>query len=258
MMTLVFGTVLPWLLIAVGTWLGYQLVRQNGRILLRLEAIERKVGSRAPAPRHEAGGLAFGTVAPDFELPDLTGARRTLSAFHGRDVLLIEPDPSLARSRLNRNRLKAGAEAPDFRLPRIDGGELALADLRSGRVLLVFSYPDYGPCDELAPRLQRLHLERLDLRVLMVSRRDANATRAKATALGLSFPIVVQKRWEISLKYGMFAAPIGYLINEREDRQCGTSSWLAPSRNPSVPTLRRHLARLAECKRRTAIRTVSI
>src|SRR5262249_9054475 len=57
MMTLVFGTVLPWLLLAVGAWLGYQIVRQNGRILLRLEAIERKLGAPAPAQRREAAGL---------------------------------------------------------------------------------------------------------------------------------------------------------------------------------------------------------
>ena len=48
MMSLVFGTVLPWLLIAVGAWLGYQLVRQNGRILLRLEAIEKCAAAGYP------------------------------------------------------------------------------------------------------------------------------------------------------------------------------------------------------------------
>jgi hypothetical protein len=49
----------------------------------------------------------------------------------------------------------------------------------------------------------------------MISRRDADATRAKAAELGLSFPIVMQKSWEISLKYAKFATPIGYLIDEQ-------------------------------------------
>jgi peroxiredoxin len=371
MITILFGTVLPWLLIVFGTWLVYQLARQNGRILLRLESIERQIGlrkeTRAGAKRQEVGGLSLGTAAPDFELPDLTGARHKLSEFRGRDLLLIffnpkcgfctkmaadlaalpaegeggaipvvittgdveenrklveqygirclvflqkemevaakfraqgtpmgyridgagriaselavgaEPllklasavgrgspdparmidrrspghahegdlrsgvsagaetraehgetraehgetraehgdDPSLARSRLNRDGLKAGTGAPDFRLPRIDGGELSLADFRGERVLLVFSDPDCGPCDELAPRLQEIHLQRPDLQVLVVSRRDAEANRAKAAALGLTFPIVLQKQWEISLKYAKFATPIGYLIDER-------------------------------------------
>jgi peroxiredoxin len=335
MMTIVFGTVLPWLLIAVGTWLAYQLVLQNGRMLMRLEAIEQQIGPRAGAKRREAGGLPLGTVAPDLELPDLTGVRRKLSEFRGQNVLLVffnpqcgfctqlaadladlpadggdqrpvpvvvttgdaeenrklveryrircpvllqeqmevaakyraqgtpmgyridgagriaselavsaEPllrlattpapdpikpdaaangssphgandDPSLARSRLNRSGLKAGVPAPDFRLPRIDEGDLSLADFRGGRVLLVFSDPHCGPCDELAPQLQEIHLRRPEFQVLVVSRRDIEANRAKATRLGLTFPIVLQKQWEVSLKYAMFATPIGYLIDEQ-------------------------------------------
>jgi len=335
MMTIVFGTVLPWLLIAIGTWLAYQLVRQNGRILLRLEAIEKQIVPRTKAKEQEGGGLPLGTLAPDFELPDLTGERRKLSEFRQQNVLLvffnpqcgyctkmaadlaalsvdggdqravpvvvttgdaeenrklverygirclvllqeqmevavkyhaqgtpmgyridgagriasaltvgaepllrlattfapdeIEPgaaangsaphgtkdDPSLGRSRLNRSGLKAGVPAPDFRLPRIDEGELSLADFRGERVLLVFSDPDCGPCDQLAPHLQEIHLRRPELQVLVVSRRDVEANRAKATALGLTFPIVLQKQWEVSLQYAMFATPIGYLIDEQ-------------------------------------------
>jgi peroxiredoxin len=340
MITIVFVTVLPWLLLAIGTWLAYQLVRQNGRILLRLEGIEKQIGPGADAKRQEARGLPLGTVAPGFELPDLTGVRRKLSDFREHNVLLIffnpqcgfctkmvadlaalpaeageqravpivvttgdaeenrklverygircqvllqeqmevaakyraqgtpmgyridgagriaselavgaEPllrlattlstdqsetgavpnraaangaapydaksDPSLARSRLNRNGLKAGAPAPDFRLPRLDEGELTLADFRGERVLLVFSDPHCGPCDELAPQLQEIHLRRPELQVLVVSRRDVEANRAKATALGLTFTIVLQKQWEVSLKYAMFATPIGYLIDEQ-------------------------------------------
>jgi peroxiredoxin len=63
--------------------------------------------------------------------------------------------------------------------------------------------------------LQELHQERPDLEVLVISRRDPQATRAKAEMLGLTYPIVMQKQWEISLKYGMFATPIGYLIDEQ-------------------------------------------
>jgi hypothetical protein len=40
-------------------------------------------------------------------------------------------------------------------------------------------------------------------------------TRAKATSLGLSFPIVMQKQWEVSKQYGKFATPIAYLIDEQ-------------------------------------------
>jgi peroxiredoxin len=123
-------------------------------------------------------------------------------------------------------------------LPRIDGSDLALADLRGGRVLLVFSDPDCGPCDELAPRLQELHLQRPDLQVLVVSRQDAEATRTKAAGLGLSFPIVVQRQWEISLLYAMFATPVGYLIDEQgilaSDVAVGVGPILALAEESSV------------------------
>jgi peroxiredoxin len=361
MTAFVFGTILPWLLIAVGGWLGYQIVRQNGRILLRLEAIEMQLRPRGGKQQREERGLPLGLAAPDFELPDLMGVPRKLSEFRGRDVLLIffnpkcgfcakmaddlaalpkngakdravpvvvttgdadenrkfieqhgircvvllqnamevaatfraqgtpmgyridsqgriasdltvgaEPllqladlalshnhaqsgttkkagprgkptDPTLAHSRLNRSGLKAGTPAPDFRLPRIDGADLSLTDFRGRCVLLVFSDPNCGPCDELAPQLEKIHQERSDIHVLMVSRRDAEATRAKAASLGLSFPIVMQNQWEISLKYAKFATPIGYLIDEQglilKDVAMGVGPILALAEEPApTPT----------------------
>jgi peroxiredoxin len=370
MTAIVLGTVLPWLLLFVGAWLGFQLVRQNGRILVRLEAIEKRLSPRGADKPKRDRGLHLGTVAPDFELPDLTGERHKLSEFRGKDLLLIffnpkcgfctkmaddlaslplddengravpvvvttgdlkdnlqlvgrygirgtvllqkemevasqfhahgtpmgyridkegriaseltigaeellklaerapvnavgrgSPDPaqmtdrrspghfhggdlrsgdsarsetgaehqsangsakhgekdyrSLAATRLNRKGLKAGDKAPDFRLPRIGGAELSLDEFRGMRVLLVFSDPHCGPCMELAPRLQEIHDERPDFSVLVISRGDVDENRAKADSLGLSYPIVLQQKWEVSLKYAMFATPIGYLINEQ-------------------------------------------
>jgi peroxiredoxin len=335
MMTFVFGTGLPWLLIAVGTWLGHQIVRQNGRILLRLDSLEQQLRPR-PAQRREPSGLPLGSVAPDFVLPDLAGINHKLSDYRGQHVLLMffnpscgfctrmaddlaalsargnetmavplvvstgdldanrtlvkqhgircdflrqkqmevasqyqasgtpmgyridpngriaselivgaeallqlieidvnqpsqkrgrpsrksapngkHPHPSLARSRIKRDGLRTGDKAPGFRLPRIDGGELALEDLQGERVLLVFSDPECGPCDELAPYLQQIHEQRPDVKLLMISRREAELNVAKATRLGLTFPIALQERWEISLQYAMFATPIGYLIDEQ-------------------------------------------
>jgi hypothetical protein len=40
MITLVFAMAPAWILICVGCWLFFQLARQNGRILVRLEGIE--------------------------------------------------------------------------------------------------------------------------------------------------------------------------------------------------------------------------
>src|SRR5262245_29636191 len=99
MMTVV-ATLLPWFIATLGCWLGYQLVRQNGRILLRLEALEERLGeprvapSAAPAAAPPVpAGLPVGGIAPAFELPDLTGTPQSLSQFRGKRLLLIFFNP---------------------------------------------------------------------------------------------------------------------------------------------------------------------
>jgi thiol-disulfide isomerase/thioredoxin len=81
--------------------------------------------------------------------------------------------------------------------------------------LLLFSAPDCGPCNALTPTLERLHRAHPEIEVLMVSRGDEATVRAKAAQDGLSFPVVLQREWEISRLYAMFATPIAYLIDEK-------------------------------------------
>src|SRR5215218_3512162 len=71
---LVFGLVVLGLL--VGAWLLlFQLVRQNGRLLSRVEVLEgwRLASGAAPSANGSAKGLPVGTQAPGFELPGLKG-----------------------------------------------------------------------------------------------------------------------------------------------------------------------------------------
>jgi peroxiredoxin len=104
----------------------------------------------------------------------------------------------LARSRIKRDRLKAGTAAPEFRLPRLDGrGELSLSELRGRQVLLVFYSPDCGPCNVPAPRLEQFHRSHPELEIVMISRGEKD-NRAKVKEHGLSFSIVLQQQWEIS------------------------------------------------------------
>jgi peroxiredoxin len=123
---------------------------------------------------------------------------------------------SLANSKLKRDGLKAGTPAPDFRLPRLDGrGELGLQDLRGKSVLLVFSSPGCGPCNALAPQLEKFHRAHPELEVVMVSKGEPQENRAKVKEYGLTFPIVLQQQWEISRRYAMFATPVAYMIDEK-------------------------------------------
>src|SRR5207248_1720407 len=53
------------------------------------------------------------------------------------------------------------------------------------------------------------------LQVVLVSRGDAEANRRKVAEFGLTFRGGLQRQWEISKLYGMFATPVAYLIDEQ-------------------------------------------
>jgi len=210
MILILFGMALPWLLVGLGCWLTYELARQNGRILLRLEGVEEQLGLLRGLLELESSSpsdLEVASVAPDFE-HGASGNGYAHRPARGK------ANRGLAASRINRNGLKAGTLAPGFRLPRLDGGELALKDYLGTRVLLVFSDPECGPCELLMPHLEEFHHHSENVQVLMISRRDADINRRKVKALGLTFPVVLQRHWQISLLYGIFATPVGYLIDE--------------------------------------------
>jgi peroxiredoxin len=121
---------------------------------------------------------------------------------------------SLAESRIPRNGLMAGTPAPDFILPSLRGADVSLKDYRGSRVLLVFSDPGCHPCNRVAQELERIHRRSEGLQVLMVSRGDRLANEEKAAEYGLTFPIALQRHWEVSKAYALFATPVGYLIDE--------------------------------------------
>jgi len=49
----------------------------------------------------------------------------------------------------------------------------------------------------------------------MISRGDVEENRRKVRQHGLTFPVALQKQWEVSRRYAMFATPIAYLIDEQ-------------------------------------------
>jgi peroxiredoxin len=172
---LVVGLVAACAAIAGCAWLCWQLLRQNGRILLRLEELEKR-----------------------FEADGLDG----------------KPKHSLAKSRIKRDGLNAGTLAPGFRLPRVDGqGDVSLADYRGRQVLVVFSSPACEPCNQLAPKLESFHRGRPEVELIMISKGEPSENRAKVKQHGLTFPVVLQQGWTISRSYAIFFTPAAYLID---------------------------------------------
>jgi methylamine dehydrogenase accessory protein MauD len=98
LVALVMGLVVVGLL-AAQWWFLVHLLRQNGRLLMRLEALEESVaqgGGAAPSGNGlSASGLAVGTQAPPFSLSGLYGETLTLEALlsHEKPVMLMFTDP---------------------------------------------------------------------------------------------------------------------------------------------------------------------
>lgn len=193
---LALGAIVLSLLCLALCWVGYGLLRQNGRLLVRVEALETAV-----------------------EQLSADGESRRVFA-----------DRSLANSRINRAGLAAGTVAPAFRLPTLDGGHVTLADYAGRRLLLVFSDPTCAPCTALLPRLE-IAARHCDLAVLIISRGGVDANREKLAEAGVTLPVALQAHWEISRLYGKFSTPIAYLIDERgrtvSEAACGAGPILA-------------------------------
>lgn len=85
-------------LILVSGWgvlfLMYQIIKQQGRVLLRLDAIEQRLGIRTPVRDWVMpAGLAVSSPFPSFKLPDLAGNAVALEDFRGKKILLVNWRP---------------------------------------------------------------------------------------------------------------------------------------------------------------------
>lgn len=80
-------------------WLLFNLIRQNGRLLLRLEALEIRLNTGRvfdSASGERQQGLAPGSPAPFFQLPTLSSKKMSLGDLcaKGKSVLLVFSDPN--------------------------------------------------------------------------------------------------------------------------------------------------------------------
>jgi len=159
-------------LLAVQWWFLLHLLRQNGRLLLHLEAIANDATSDIAPTTQDGGpaqfreGLPVGAIAPSFGLEDLNDETLTL------DSLRAIGKP----------------------------------------VMLLFSDPGCGPCNTLLPEVGRWQQEHADkLSIALVSRGTPDENRAKASELGLS-KVLLQKDWEISEAFEVRGTPSAVMV----------------------------------------------
>src|SRR5690242_18566788 len=118
---LILGIAGTWLVFLAGCWLGWQLLRQNGRMLLRLEELEKRLDALEFDEPNGPLGLPLNSPAPDFHLPDLVGKRHSLAEYRGQPLLLIFFNPACGFCRELAPTLAQfaeGAQVPEGRAPR--------------------------------------------------------------------------------------------------------------------------------------------
>lgn len=155
----------------------YQLIKQQGKLLMRLDQVERHLGLKSEEAiergtvalqARQPSGLPLGTVLPDFELPDLDDQKVSLRTFRGKRVLLVN---------------------------------------WSARC---------GFCDLIAPDLARVEadLEHANVQMLLVSHGTAEAERKLVEEHGLKSPILLVKGSAGLEAFENLGTPSAYLLDE--------------------------------------------
>src|SRR5215211_4339278 len=168
------GGVLVLSLLAGQWWFLVHLLRQNGRLLVRLEAVEATLAE---------GGSVLAPSQNGTPVPQAEG-------------------------------LPVGSEAPQFSLSGLHGETLTLEALRSSGkpLMMLFTDPGCGPCNALLPdvgRWQEEHAKKLTLS--LVSGGEVEENKTKASEHGLS-NVLLQKDWEVSEAYEVKGTPSALLI----------------------------------------------
>lgn len=166
------------LIVAVAA-IGYILVHllgQNGRVLLRLDAIEAgqatggaAAGIAAPAAAAAvpAAGLPVGTLAPTFKLEGLFGETQTLDAIRSNG------------------------------LP----------------TMLLFTDPNCGPCNALLPEIGKWQRDNIGkLNIAVITSGSAEDNKAKVAEHGISNVLLQQNR-AVSTEYRAIGTPSAVLID---------------------------------------------
>jgi methylamine dehydrogenase accessory protein MauD len=154
----------------------WQLLRQQGRLLLRLDELEAR----------------------------LTGED---------DVDVPTPEPAYDPLTMGAG-LPVGKQAPAFELNAVQGPPVTLGHLleKQKPLLLLFANPDCGPCLALLPEVtawQRDHADAMSIVVVSEGNRKANRKKFEGHELGV---ILLQRDQEIAELYQAWGTPAALMV----------------------------------------------
>ncbi|MEB3102427.1 peroxiredoxin family protein [Ferviditalea candida] len=117
--------------------------------------------------------------------------------------------------------LNAGNIAPNFKLSKLDGEAVSLSDLKGKKVILNFWATWCPPCQMEMPHMEKIYkeYEKQGVVVLGVNLTFTEQDPAKVPVFvqdyGLSFPIALDKKGEVSDLYAVVGYPTTYIIDSR-------------------------------------------
>lgn len=134
-------------------------------------------------------------------------------------------------------------QRPEFVGQTLDRKTISLANLQGKVILLNFWATWCNECRSKMPMFERLHREfaTQGLSVIGINARERTATvREYSKELGLTFPLVLDSRGEISAAYGVIGLPTTFLI--RRDGQAvalavGSREWASAPARALIQTL---------------------
>lgn len=155
----------------------FQVVKQQGRLLLRLDALGQRQEELAPGP----GANGF---APATEQGQPAG-------------------------------LPVGTPIAPFALPDLEGRSVGLSNLAGNPALLIHWSTQCGFCDMIAPNLARLQpaLQTQNVQLVLISSGEAEANRQYATKHGLTGPILLQDVTQGVECFQGLGTPVAYLLD---------------------------------------------
>jgi peroxiredoxin len=185
------AVVMAWSLILAICWAGYQLVAQNGRLLLRVEGLERHLGElegMVPSPNDDGVGSE-----------DAAGAEQTW---------LGAESPPIG--------VPAGTVLHDFELPDLDGRQHLRSDWLGQRFLLTFVSPGCVHSRRLLADLAALQAVPVQTRPapVLVSTGPADESRRLIAETGLEAPLLIQEEMEVGALFEVGRTPTAYLVDE--------------------------------------------
>src|SRR5437588_333681 len=220
--------------LALEAWLLWQLLRQQGRLLLRLDAMEARLAAPAAATaatQGPAAGLPVGAPAPDFRLvglprgtvgsplalgagairalvggavgqpaPVLSGGGNGSAPPNGQAIIPVRAAPPAL-----------GGPAPALKRRDLQGKLIELSSFRGSKTLVLFWNPDCGFCQQMLGDLKAWEAQPPPQapKLLVVSTGSVEQNRA----LGLRAPVLLDHNLEAGQAFGASGTPMAVLVD---------------------------------------------